>query len=307
MVRSVRWGPSVAGSIVLLALLSSRSVWLGLMYGNPVIPCAGLMTIACALLFSSQRRHDYAATVLLVLALCIKPQLAIGAIVFLLWRPDTRNAAWRATLLFVVFSIFATLLYAVRLHGCAYLGTESRILQLGFEPGHSSDGSLRNPYAYQFLNLEPLMSGFSLGSKAAKGAALAVTGLLSALLFYVGRDRTTLQLRPWTMLSLVLLLSCLPLYHREYDRCLFLALAPAAMETEDNPWSRWLIPVTSLLWFWSEPLIPMILPHTRGLPLNAALTVALFGLLLWNIRHGFCSGGTLNSTGRFTMSTPAYL
>lgn len=305
MIRSVRSGPWVAGSIVLLALLSSRSPWLGLYYGNPVMPCAGLMTAACVLLLSSQRRHDLAATVLLALALCVKPQLAIGAVLFLLWRRDTRKAAVWAFLLFGAFSILAILVYAARLGGFAYLGTESRILRLGFQPGHSSDGSLLNPNAFQFLNLEPLMSGFSLGPRAAKAAALAITAFSGVLLLYMGRGRAALKRRPWTMLSLVLLLSCMPIYHREYDRCLLLVLAPAAMEAEDHPWLRWLIPAAALLWFWSEPLIPMLLPRTQGLPLNAPLTVILFGLLLWSVRHGDRSRVNPAEPGGLATNAPA--
>ncbi len=285
MVRSVRSRPWVAGSIVLLALLASRSPWRALYYGNPVLLCTGLMTAACALLLSVPRRHDFAATVLLALSLGIKPQLAVGAVVFLLWRRDTRKAAWTASLIFAVFSILATALYAWRLSGFAFLSTESRILQLGFQHGHSSDGSLLNPNAFRFLNLEPLMSGLSFGSGAAKGAALVITAALGALLIYVGRGGAMLQRRPWTMLSLILLLSCMPIYHREYDRCLLLALAPAAMEAEDHQWLRWLVPAASLLWFWSEPVIPALLPSTQGLPLNAPLTVILFGVLFWSVRH----------------------
>ena len=111
--------------------------------------------------------------------------------------------------------------------------------------------------------------------------------------------------RPWTMLSLVLLLSCMPIYHREYDRCLLLTLAPAAMETADNRWLRWLVPVAALLWFWSEPLIPMLVPRTQGLPLNAPLTVILFGLLLWSIRHGDDSHGISEKMGHFAVTSPA--
>ncbi len=201
MVRSVRFGPWVAGSIVLLALLASRSPWRGLYYGNPVMPCAGLMTAACALLLSVPRRHDLAATVLLALALCIKPQLAVGAVVFLLWRRDTRRAAWATSLIFVAFSILATVLYAVRLGGFAFLSTESRILQLGFQRGHSSDGSLLNPNAFRFLNLEPLLSALHLGSVSAKIVTLAVTVCLGALLFHTAKGDAMLKQRPWTIAS----------------------------------------------------------------------------------------------------------
>lgn len=286
MVRAVRFGPWVAGSIVLLALVSSYSPWLGLYYGNPVLVCAGLMTLACVLLLARERRHDVAAIVLLGMALCVKPQLAIGAVIFFLCRRDTRRAAAWAVVLFVAFSVVATVVYAVRLGGFAYLRTESRILALGFQRGHSSDGSLQNPAAFRFLNLEPLMSGISLGSKAAKGAALAVTVLCGALLWHVGRGGAALKRRPWTMLSLVLLLSFMPLYHREYDRCLLLALAPAAMEAEEHReprWLGWLIAGVAVVWFWSEPEIPKLLPSTYGWPVNAGLMVVLFGLLLWSV------------------------
>ncbi len=286
MVRTVRAGPAVIGSIVLVALLSSRSPALSLYYGNPVLLCAGLVTGACVLLLSPERLHDLAAAVLLALALCIKPQLAIGALLFLLWRGDTRKAAWSALLMFVAFSVLAVLVYAARLHGFAYLGTERRILALGFQPGHSSDGSLQNPNAFRFLNLAPLMSGLSLGRTAAANAVLAITALCAALLLYVGRGRTVLQTRPWTMLALLLLLTCMPLYHREYDRCLLLALAPAAMETEDHPWLRWFVAITALVWFWSEPLLSRLPPRTQGMPLNGLLTFVLFGLLLWSVPSG---------------------
>ena len=293
MVRAVRFGPWVAGSIVLLALLSSRSPWEGLYYANPVMVCAGLMTAACVLLFSEPRRHDVAATVLLALAMCVKPQLAVGAVVFLLWRRDTRVVAWRAVVAFVVFSIVAVLVYAVRLGGFAYLATEKRILALGFRPGHSSDGTLLNPNAFRFLNLEPLMSGFGLAAKAANGAALAITGIMGALVFFAGRSHTVLRRRPWTMLSLLLLVSFMPVYHREYDRCLLLALAPAAMEVEqcqDHRWLQWLIPAAALVWFWSEPLVPSLLPRFEGRPVNAAFTLILSALLLWSVRGGQESG-----------------
>lgn len=308
MVRAVRFGPWVAGSIVLLALLSSRGPWLGLYDANPVILCTGLMTVACVLLISPRYRHEVAAAVLLALALCVKPQLAIGAVVFFLWRRDTRKAAWGAVLLFVAFSVVAVVVYAVRLGGFAYLGTERRILQLGFQPGHSSDGSLRNPSAFRFLNLEPLMSGFSLGARAAKGAAFAVTAVVGAMVLYVGRGQTALRRRPWTMLSLILLVSFMPLYHREYDRCLLLALAPAAMEAEgrrDPQWLRWVIPAAALVWFWSEPLVPMLVPRAQGWPVNAAFTLILCGLLLWSVRDGQRSGDASNETDGLAAGAPA--
>jgi len=290
IVWSVRFRPWICGGAVLLALFVSRSPWLGLYYANPVLLGAGLTTGACVLLLDDRRRHLPAAITLLALALCIKPQLALGAVVFFFWKRDTRKAAAWACGLFVAFSVLAVIVYAVRLGGFGYLATERRILALGFQTGHSSDGSLRNPFAFEFVNLQPLFSWLGLGPKTDRLAACAVTAAIGALVFAAGRSRNLLERRPWTMLSLVLLLSLMPMYHREYDRCLLLALAPAAMELEQDPaykpWLLWLLPATAAVWFCSEWMLLTFLPGLQGVPLNAACTLALAGLLLWSLLPG---------------------
>ena len=204
-------------------------------FGNPALLATALATTACLLLLAPAKEHDGSARWLGALslgaALTLKPQLAVGAVLVLLARRESRSPAIKACVVALLLLVAGTAAYGLRLGSFDFLTTFRRTLSLATQPGGAADFSSVNDEAFDFLNLQPALDHLpgitrTLTSALAWSTAL----LLTAAALWMGLRRSLARSRPWTLIALAVAISLLPVYHRGYDRVIALLLIPAALE-----------------------------------------------------------------------------
>lgn len=279
------WDPS---AIILLAGLVSLPMASALEFANPALLEAGLIAISCLLLL--QMRSPALGWCLLGASLALKPQLAIGALAVLVWRSETRAAAFKGCCVWLALLLAGTLAYRLRLGSFHFFATLRWVLWLSALPGGSSD--FANTESFDFLNIQTAFALIPHASRAAiQALAWLTTGLLAAAALWLGRKRQACERSPWTMIALLTAISLLPVYHRGYDRTIALLLAPAAVELATQ--SRrvaWVYALLVALWIANDTVMTHILRRWHFVPQNPVedvlfCLVLLFGL--WQRRTAF--------------------
>ncbi|HEY7209091.1 MAG TPA: glycosyltransferase family 87 protein [Bryobacteraceae bacterium] len=202
--------------------LSARAKWLavagalvfspsyvGIYDGNPGVIVISLVTLA---ILSESR---IARAILLGIALCFKPQIALCAIcVLILWR------RWRIVAVAIV--LFAICLLAGT-RDRSWWQSEQRNLAVSFEPGGQSDPSPRSPVAWQFLNAQTLVS-YPVPDRTFANAIVWVLGAALTGVFLLGAKSR------WQAVAFFSALTLLLTYHRYYDAQLLLLAIPFLVE-----------------------------------------------------------------------------
>jgi hypothetical protein len=215
-----------------LAQLSARARWLvaslallfsptyvGVYDGNPGVLAISLIVLSIWSVFAGRM---LTGGILLGIALCFKPQLALCALcVFTVWR------SWRPILYAVLLFCMASLIAIVVLSafGCnrQWWQTEQRNVAISFEPGGPSDPAPASAVAWQMLNAQTLTS-YIFKKQATYNAAVWIlaAGLTAAFLYLRKKREPARWLDAAFFAPLILTIT----YHRYYDAQLLLLLLP---------------------------------------------------------------------------------
>jgi hypothetical protein len=269
------WDP---GAIVLIAGMVSLPMASALEFANPALLEAALIVLACLLLLRNQ--STMAGWCLLAASLALKPQLAVGAVVVMLWRRETRAAAMKACGVWLVLLIAGTVAYRLRLGSFHFLATLKWVLWLSALPGGSSDYA--NNESFDFLNIQTALALIPHASRTVVNAlSWLTTAALATTAMWVGHKRDALRRWPWTIIALLTAISLLPVYHRGYDRAIALALAPAAVEINaKSRWLAWAYALMVALWIANDTVMTHVLRRWHYMPQSPVEDVLFCALLL---------------------------
>jgi hypothetical protein len=224
---------SAAGAVLLLGAFAGRPFVQAMLAGNHGLLCVGCTAAACLLLLDPARgrQSGWVAAALLGVALAVKPQVAVGASVFLVVKAETRGWAAKAWALFLALLALGCAAYAWRLGSFEFLRSMAQGIELARSEGYMLSPAPSNPVAQSFLQLQAsLLEVRGCTLWAANTMTALVVGLLVVAGLWIGLGRGGVRTRPRTLLALAVVVSLLPVYHRQYDRMLVLLLVPAAAE-----------------------------------------------------------------------------
>jgi hypothetical protein len=170
--------------------------------------------------------------------------------------------------------------YRLRLGSFAFLGTLRWTVVESMKPRSSSD--FAGLGSFDFLNLQTSFAERPrLGRGAINALAWGTAGMLGAAVCWLWAKTPALRRMPWTLLALVETISLLPVYHRGYDRCVALVLAPAAMELgRERRWLAWVYAAVVSLWMVNDTLMTYVLRRWRYTPQNPVEEVVFCVVLL---------------------------
>lgn len=177
--------------------------------GNVAALVSGLCLLAISL---GERRRDLAAGLLLALAGCLKPQLALCVLLFYVFR--------RRRPLVITASVSGLLLAAVAIASipaspAAWIPQYLHNLHYWFKAGGLNDFSVANPLRFELVNAQVLLAGWFHSSHAPNPLAWTLAGLGFGV-WGVTILRSN-DVNDSLALSSLLGLSLLPVYHRSYD------------------------------------------------------------------------------------------
>lgn len=202
--------------------LAFSPTYVGLLRGNPSVLSISLVTLA--LCVSVDRRTPIAGA-LLAVALCLKPQVALGAIcVLALWKH------WST--LFLAAAIFGAIA-VVGVLGASSFGQhwewwQSEQQNVVAAYGPSSDTNPLGVSAFQFLNAQPI---FAYAIRNPQWSDLAVwifAAILIASYLWFRKRAGVPSL--WTDIAFSCILTIVVMYHRYYDGQLLLLFIPLLVE-----------------------------------------------------------------------------
>ena len=276
------WDPA---AIILLALVAGEAVLGALEYANPALLEAGLAALGCFVLLE-RRSHHWIGWGSLGLALALKPQLALGVLVVLLLRPETRTAAAKACGFALLLLLLGLLSYRLRLGSFHYLETLHQAFSLSIAPLASSD--FTSNFSFDFLNIQTSLATIHhLGRRSINALAWLTAAALAVIASILARRSGALQRHPWTMIALGQIISLLPIYHRGYDRVVALLLIPAAVElARTRRYIAWLYAAVVAFWLTNEKVWTHVLTRLRFQPLNPVIEIAFIAVLLaslWSV------------------------
>jgi hypothetical protein len=212
------WSKWIFGSIALVF----SPTYVGLLRGNPSVLSIGLVTMAlCAWL----RGHRWLPGILLGAALCLKPQIGLGAIcVFALWRN------WSS--LFVAAGTFSVLgiigFLRVSSFGTSWAWWRSEQQNASVAYGLSSETDPLGVSAFQFLNSQPVWAYAIREPLWSDVAVWVFAGILVASYLWF-RQRAGVA-SPWRDIAFSCILTITVMYHRYYDGQLLLLFIPLLVE-----------------------------------------------------------------------------
>ena len=201
------------------ALLFSPT-YVGVYDGNPSVIVISLTVLAICL---ARRQSEALSGLLLGIALCFKPQLAIcGLCVLALWR------VWSPILFGVVVLSAATILGVLVAshfgHNWSWWQSEQRNIAASFQLGGQSDPSPGSPVAWQILNAQTLLS-YLLSDRTASNVATWVVAMSIMANFLYRRGRKG-KVWLWLDAGFFSALTLVVTYHRYYDAQILLLLIP---------------------------------------------------------------------------------
>ncbi len=202
------------------AALAFSPTYVGIYDGNPGVIVISLISLAIC--FGAQQ-SSMTSGVLLGIALCFKPQLAISALcVLAVWKN------WKALALgiavFVVSLAIGVVVVSSFGHNWSWWHAEQDNVTLSFQPGGQSDPAPASPVAWQMLNTQALLS-YLIHDRHASAAAVWL--LVAVLAFLFRRTRRQSTVMPyWHDVAFFSTATLMITYHRYYDAQLLLLLIP---------------------------------------------------------------------------------
>ncbi len=202
-----------------LALLFSPT-YVGVYDGNPGVAAISLIVLSiCGTLAGP----PLLSGILLGIAMCFKPQLAICAVcVLAVWR------SWRpllyAALLFCIASLIGVMVLSEFGRNWQWWATEQHNIAISFQPGGQSDPAPASAVAWQLLNTQTL-TAYLFEKRAAYNSAVWILAVLVTAVFVYFRQ-TGSEWTPWFDAAFFASLTLTLTYHRYYDAQLLLLLIP---------------------------------------------------------------------------------
>jgi Glycosyltransferase family 87 len=227
-------------------LLSDGSIGWAVELGQPALIAASSLTIA--LIAVESGAMPIMGTLLLAIALILKPQGAYLCAAYFLLKARTRMPALAAYLLTAAAAAGGILLFYARLSSFSFLGHLSSNVKIALQPGKDADFSLLNQHnSASFLNLQAFLARFIHDPHICNNITYAVVSALACLLVVVCWRQKNLDTRPYTILAILVMLELLVSYHRLYDHVLMLAAIPGLYEIKQRGRSLYLYFVGALL------------------------------------------------------------
>jgi branched-subunit amino acid transport protein AzlD len=202
-------------------------------------------------------------------------------------RRSTRLPALAAYLFTLGAAIAGTLMFYFRLSSLAYLKHLSANLKLALQPGRDADPSVLNPASASFLNLQAFLARFSQNPHFYNNLAYAVVLALVILLAFSCWRNQNFATRPFTIVSVLVMLELLVTYHRQYDHMMILAALPGMFEVKKKSMAIYIAILLSLCAYHFSQLHGKWLHGWGPAPLGPPIEV-LMALLwihsLWGVR-----------------------
>ncbi len=207
--------------------LASAPVHSGLATANPSILTVAIGIIAIWLV--QQERPTWGG-VLTGVALCLKPPLGLG---FLLFLAVSRR--WRAVLVSLACIATIALVAIARMewiHPDWFAGYVD--LSRGmFSSGGVNDPTSANVLRFSMVNLQVLLSALGASRRITGAAAWLIAAAMGVVWLYFASKRNCLPVALSAGTILILLL--LPTYHRHYDAAVILLTFAWALDAWDGP------------------------------------------------------------------------
>jgi hypothetical protein len=225
-------------------LLADKSIGWAVYLGQPILIAAASATLAIVLMGSESM--PVLGGILLAVSLCIKPQAAYLCGLYFVLRRRTRLPALVAYLFTLGAAIAGTLMFYFRLSSLAYLKHLSANLQLSLQPGRDADPSVLNQGSASFLNLQAFLARFSHNPQIYNNLAYAVVLTLVILLAFSCWRNQNFATRPFTIVSVLVMVELLVTYHRQYDHMMILTAVPGMFEVKKKSIATYLAILMSL-------------------------------------------------------------
>jgi hypothetical protein len=249
-----------SGRMLLVACaLASAPIQCAIESGQPALPSAAMVILA---VWAFSKDRQFLAGVLLGLATCVKLQMGLPFVAYYLFIRQWRIASV-ASLVFAV----ATLAAITRMETMGYSNwwlDWHKNIALTLEPGQVNDPRPGGPWRNDMVNLQTLIDVVLHAQVAIDFCVLFV--FIPLLTGFLARVRPTKAAgQDLLALSLVSLLSMLPLYHRLYDGCLLMMLLAWALGRVETRQRGSAIVVLLLLGEFLVPidLVPFVLRRTH--------------------------------------------
>ena len=209
-------GLLIAGMVLLFS-----PTYVGIYDGNPGVIVISLVVLCiCA---AVKQRSNLATGVLLGIALCFKPQIAIcGLCLLALWK------RWLPIL--VGFSVLCMMTIAGLVvvshfgHSFQWWQSERQNVAISFQIGGQSDPSPGSHVAWQLLNTQTILSYFVTNRRACDVATWMIAAILTGAFLYRRNESATSSMsRDIAFFSVITLVIT---YHRYYDAQILLLSVP---------------------------------------------------------------------------------
>ncbi|MBV8863925.1 MAG: DUF2029 domain-containing protein, partial [Acidobacteriaceae bacterium] len=202
------------------AALAFSPTYVGIYDGNPGVIVISLVSLAICF---GARQSTIASGILVGIALCFKPQIAICPLcVLVAWK--NWKAAAAGVAIFAASLALGALVISGFGHNWNWWNAEQHNLAISFQPGGQSDPAPNSPVAWQMLNTQALMS-YAIHNR--KVCDLAVWILVAGLTALFWRTRKICLVESyWRDVAFFSTATLMITYHRYYDAQLLLLLIP---------------------------------------------------------------------------------
>lgn len=255
----------------LAAALALAPLHTGLATGNPAVLVIALTTGA---VWADRRRKAIVSGILLALAICLKPTIAVALVLYLLLRRHWRVFAVASAVTAVVAAIAAGWLDHERVAWLAsYFDNNRKILA----SGGLADFTSADPLRFNLVNTQVLFYSLFGSVSLAQWLSFSLAAALLAFWLSLSLRRRSLsdeshRQDEFLGISTLFVISLLPVYHRFYDAGLLLwPLAWALLVAERGRRQLWTMlaivpffaPGAALLDRWTEQgRIPQRIAHS---------------------------------------------
>lgn len=186
----------------------------GLATANPALLAVSLTVAA---VWAERRSSQWTAGTLLSLALCLKPTVAGGLLLYYFARRKWKVAFIASA---VTAAVGAVGVCRLAMSGTPWLSSYLENSRRIFAPGSLDDFSRANPLRFDLINAQvPLYAIFKSTSAANATALLVGAMMIACWIWFCYFDRPTNDLLEISGLSVV---SLIPVYHRFYDAALLI-------------------------------------------------------------------------------------
>lgn len=186
----------------------------GMATGSIVIVVLGLCTAG---MLAEDRGHHIGAGILIAVAVALKPQIGLPVLAYYLLRRRWRLASTSLCLLLLVA---ATAISFLKVNHTPWLQNYKYDNQILFAAGSLGDFTEANPIRFGLVNLQVLLSTFTIDRTTANVVALVIASMLGILWVTLLLRSTNLDNDKLLFISALVTISLLPVYHRLYDASL---------------------------------------------------------------------------------------